>query len=117
MKREEQICNKAKELGQTYFPDASNIWARGNIEAEYVEHACIEMARWLDAHPNWISVKDELPKADGQYIIASKYGYVSDLNFNTESKRWWLRGKGYMDGDYVTHWMSLPTPPRKEGKQ
>lgn len=42
MNRKEQIRNKAKELGQKYFPDEANVWARGNIEAEYVESACIK---------------------------------------------------------------------------
>jgi len=60
MNRKEQIRNKAKELGQQYFPDEANIWARGNIEAEYVECACVEMAKWLDQHPHWIPVEEEL---------------------------------------------------------
>lgn len=40
------IEEKAKELGQKYFPDANNIWARANIEALNVERACVEMAQW-----------------------------------------------------------------------
>lgn len=37
---------KAKQLGQKYFPDSENIWARPNYEAKSVEMACIEMAQW-----------------------------------------------------------------------
>lgn len=113
MDRKEQIRNKARELGQQYFPDEANIWARRNIEAEFVESACIEMAKWLDLHPQWIPVEEELPKADGRYIIVDKYGGVEQMNFDAESKCWWLRGKGEMC-DFVTHWMPLPVPPRKE---
>ena len=51
MKREEQIEQKAKELGQKYFPDENNIWARPNYEAQYVESACKEMIGWADEHP------------------------------------------------------------------
>ena len=40
----------AKELGQKYFPNSHNIWARPNIEAQCVENACIEMAIWMDKH-------------------------------------------------------------------
>ncbi len=57
MNGEQQIRSKAKELGQKYFPDEANVWARGNIEAEYVENACVEMAEWLYQHPQWIPVE------------------------------------------------------------
>lgn len=43
---QEVVKNKADELGQKYFPDSCNIWARLNVEAQYVSSACIEMNRW-----------------------------------------------------------------------
>ena len=42
-----KIRNKAYELGQKYFPNANNVWARANIEAQYVSSACTEMAEWM----------------------------------------------------------------------
>jgi hypothetical protein len=42
MTREE----KANSLGQMYFPDDQNIWARPNYEAKFVSDACIQMAEW-----------------------------------------------------------------------
>lgn len=57
MDREEQIRSKAKELGQKYFPDEANVWARSNVESVYVENACVEMAEWADQHPHWIPVE------------------------------------------------------------
>lgn len=42
MTREE----KAYSLGQEYFPDESNIWARANYETQWVADACIKMAEW-----------------------------------------------------------------------
>lgn len=42
MTREE----KAHSLGQEYFPDESNIWARANYEAQWVADACIKMVEW-----------------------------------------------------------------------
>lgn len=42
MTREE----KARSLGQECFPDANNIWARPNYEAQLVANACIKMAEW-----------------------------------------------------------------------
>lgn len=50
MTREEEIKNFAQKLGQKYFPDCNNIWARPNIEAKCVTSACIEMAKWMDEH-------------------------------------------------------------------
>ena len=59
MKREDEIRNKAYELGQKYFPNECNIWARANIEAQYVSSACTEMAEWvqkkmIDKACDWI---------------------------------------------------------------
>lgn len=42
MTREE----KARSLGQMYFPDDQNIWARPNYEAKFVSDACMQMAEW-----------------------------------------------------------------------
>ena len=47
MTRREEIKAKADELGQFYFPDECNVWARANIEAQYVSSACTEMAEWM----------------------------------------------------------------------
>jgi len=44
----EELQVKADELGQKYFPDADNIWARENYEAKCVSHACIEMAKFVE---------------------------------------------------------------------
>lgn len=42
MTREE----KAHSLGQMYFPDDQNIWARPNYEAKFVSDACMQMAEF-----------------------------------------------------------------------
>lgn len=43
----EEIKAKADELGQAFFPDDCNVWARENIEAKFVSSACVEMAEWM----------------------------------------------------------------------
>ena len=48
MTREEEIQKYADELAQQYFPDESNIWARRNIEAEFVSEACVRMAKHIE---------------------------------------------------------------------
>lgn len=58
MTREDQIQKKAYELGQKYFPNEHNIWARENIEAKYVELACIEAVKWADENPKRYSQEE-----------------------------------------------------------
>lgn len=116
MNRKEQIRNKAKELGQKYFPDEANIWARGNIEAEYVESACIEMAEWLDQYPHWIPVEDELPPENGKtqqsVSVWATDGLTSgEFRYNFDTKTW---TDVWGDPFDITHWLPLPQPPRKE---
>lgn len=58
MTREE----KAHSLGQNYFPDANNVWARANFEAQWVTEACIKMAEWehkrlLEKACEWLKEK------------------------------------------------------------
>lgn len=64
----DEIRNKAYELGQKYFPDANNVWARANIEAQYVSSACTEMAEWMQ--------KKMIDKAC-EWIIANMPNYVN----------------------------------------
>lgn len=46
MTREELVKQKAHSLGQKCFPDKNNVWARANLEAQWVSQACIKMAEW-----------------------------------------------------------------------
>lgn len=114
MTREEQIRKKAKELGQQYFPDSSNIWARSNVEACYVENACVEMAEWADQHPHWIPVEERLPK-EGQKVFAYngtfKETYLCSYHDGKFEDYLGELGKGA-----VTHWMPI-VPPRKEDRE
>lgn len=73
MTREEQINEKAYELGQMCFPDEHNIWARENLEAQMVEWACKQMLEWgnrtmIDKACEWLEsmLKDTL----GYYAAA-----------------------------------------------
>lgn len=44
MTREELIKQEAHRLGQKYFPDDQNIWARPNYEAKWVADSCMQIA-------------------------------------------------------------------------
>lgn len=74
----EQLEQKAKELGQKYFPDEYNIWARPNYEAQYVEFACKEIVEWVNTHQNhWHGAQgDDLPEIWKEVIVLLDNGKV-----------------------------------------
>ena len=74
----------------------------------------------------WISVKDKLPKTDGNYLVWYE-GVVWDgfkiLEFRHKFEDWrtWKNvfvgysdEWGYAVEDGVTHWQKLPDPPKEE---
>lgn len=111
MNRKEQIRNKARELGQTYFPDSANIWARSNVEAVYVENACVEMAEWLDQYPNWIPVEEKLPEENQRvraWSLENNEEYLCDYHDGIFEDFY-----GQFTDGKITHWMEI-VPPGKE---
>lgn len=46
--KQEEIQKYADKLAQEYFPDEHNIWARENIEAQFVAVACMRMAKYIE---------------------------------------------------------------------
>ena len=71
MTREE----KANKLGQEYFPDESNIWARANFEAQWVSEACIKMAEWehkrlVEKACDWLVGNAEDSVESALYLVA-----------------------------------------------
>ncbi len=68
----------------------------------------------------WISVKDQLPEAEGKepfanqsasVLIYDEHGNRSIGYFNAEFRTW----EDAYDYDIkVTHWMPLPEPPKEE---
>lgn len=92
---QEEINKFANSLGQKYFKDENNIWARPNFEAQYVSMACVEMAnfvkdnmmneivKWLETHFLSKGWENSLYFTDGDY---STEGIVKcfkkDFNLN-----------------------------------
>lgn len=71
MTREE----KARSLGQIYFPDEANIWARPNYEAQFVSNACMQMAEWehkrlIEKACDWLVVNAEDSAESALYLVA-----------------------------------------------
>ena len=87
----------------------------------------------IEAEPKWISVKEKLPEAEGNYLVCSEFADIRNLKImtfalNLESvdeycfageKRpgWWdFDGEtGNYEWSHVTHWMPLPELPKEDG--
>jgi hypothetical protein len=55
----------------------------------------------------WISVKDRLPRKDGDYIVYTPSSNISKVRKCSYTV---LYGWGINE---VTHWMPLPSPPKE----
>ena len=73
----------------------------GKCSTEIIQALAFAL-RWADAHPNWISVEDELPEERGWYL-------VYDANMSHDVCMWY--GGCWGDCYNVTHWMPLPDEP------
>lgn len=58
---------------------------------------------------NWISVDDRLPKSGEQVLACFEDGFIATVSTD-ENGEWEL----WADSGEVTHWMHLPSPPRKD---
>ena len=55
----------------------------------------------------WISVKDRLPDADGDYLVWNDYHKAIVGHY-------WSKGRYFISKAVtVTHWMPLPEPPKE----
>ena len=95
-----QIEQKAKELGQKYFPDEYNIWARPNYEAQYIEFACKEMVEWQNSNLWHDAQGDDLPEIDKEVIVLCDNGKVC---FGHRPKEYW-DGKNIATGEVTRYY-------------
>ena len=73
--------------------------------------------------PKWISVKDRLPEDDVDviaYAVSNNGGYTIVVTFHTHKLyglniEGWASPWQYFSSHYtITHWMSLPEPPKED---
>ena len=104
MTRKEQIEQAATESCQ-HLPECKIYFEMG--------------AKWADKNPHWISVVDDLPPIQdkGTYsdlvLVCGTKGEIDTAKYSYMSNRWQCNAVLLT----VTHWMPLPAPPRKGGKQ
>jgi hypothetical protein len=111
MTREEIIAHEAIEAaiadtGNGRSRDGYYINALADHENGFKE-GFIAGAQWADAHPHWISVKDEMPPCGVEVIVFAKCWNRPTLG------EYDGKGKFYCLDifDEVTHWMPLPALP------
>ena len=103
------------------FTDDHNSWKDDEL-ADYL------LANGVIVPPEWISVKDRLPKEDGMYLGYFKSGYmyiayfaknlekVDKYDFYKRRRKGWYQYDsewGHCERDDVTHWMPLPNMPKE----
>lgn len=58
----------------------------------------------------WLAMKDGPPPEPGEYICASRTGFVTALDWTGTSWKGCNYSDGYWDR-FVTHWMPFPLHP------
>ena len=78
---------------------------------------------------NWVSIEDQLPEDGRWYLVAAKtetpeggkqVTTMAFLSFDIDiGQPIWLSHNDKKSGEWdnVTHWMILPSPPKKEKTQ
>lgn len=66
---------KAKELGEQYFPNSENIFARENIEQQKIIFACLEMEKWKEQQMIEKACKEHCNCCGHAYMACRRYNY------------------------------------------
>lgn len=76
----------------------------------------LRAAGWKE--DGWVSVKDRLPDESGPYLVKLENVFVTHLAMNVH---YWNAKDGYWRGSEahsriigISHWMSLPEPPKED---
>lgn len=89
-------------------------------QSDVIELLVAALRDALDKQPKWISVKDRLPEADGEYLVLKRHNYRMDDGYMAQEVALFLRTRDpeWVVGNLmeVTHWMPLPEPPKEEEK-
>lgn len=77
--------------------------------AKVIEDAYVTLKNGVTAQ-EWISVKDRLPEKGGSYLV------FSNKSKTVFTAHYWLgdRWANRANGQFITHWMPLPQPPKGE---
>lgn len=69
----------------------------------------------LEAGKTWISVKDRLPDEQGDYLVVRRLPIRAvTLAWYAGENGWLALDGGFYTDEAITHFMSLPEPPKEE---
>ena len=96
-----------------------DIHAMGTLsqrELDYLKEGFL--AGYQAAAPQWISVKERLPKLWNDYL-AFGYGPTIPAScfvavYDPKSNKWYDMHTDWDWSDVITHWQELPEPPKEE---
>lgn len=77
-------------------------------------HMAADRLQELDRSGEWVSVKEALPKRNGDYLVCTQHPFYMTRNI---AKANFKNGAFYGQGGCwknVTHWMPLPKEPKGE---
>lgn len=78
-----------------------------------IAQAFEDAMRYADAHPNWISVEDELPPKNSEYgalsnnVLATDGKEIYESVYNHDFGEWFTHDLWAINN--ITHWMPLPS--------
>ena len=119
-----------EELVKSLRTDHDKYFARDMEAADAINEmsSAIDNLNYLLSKPQWISVKDRLPKNQNPVLVyVPPYnsneddfiGYVGMAYYTSLGDGWWAGSDGAVYGAIgiihtPTHWMPLPQPPKEE---
>lgn len=121
----EELLNDINESIEIESESESADTMKSKIVISALRIARNYVKRFIKHKSPWISVKDELPKADGKYMVW-RDGEWEICEFDAEYQRFgytyedydemYSRLVGWDDTihDDVTHWMPLPEKPKED---
>ena len=84
-------------------------------QSDVIELLVAALRDALDKQPKWISVEERLPWMNKKVLVTDGF-IVVEAHYNGRAE--WIHNGHCMEtgGVIVTHWMSLPEPPKGEEK-
>ena len=105
------------ENGHTMFEE--DVLERLKRLAYLEEQFIINKSKWTPEQMNWISIKDELPKEQCHYLVATPRSFPKNYRgqiceFYTDNKMFYSEGDSPIKD--ATHWIKLDEPPTEHKK-
>jgi len=96
-------------MSREEFEKETGIEIESCITQDGIDPVVYKYIEWLEKRSGWVSVEERLPEYDSWFLAYYDSGNYSVVFFWAMS--WDYLNKPLENGDYITHWRPLPTPP------